>query len=218
MAIDPNAIWQQAQLDPSYIAGHSAAAQALKQLILGYGDTNALAPAEAARYGIQSNDVSAANQNPYSVQSQLAQQLAGDQTGIQRTANSHGALYSGANAAATAHELQAGGQRNYNALQTLQGQIAGIDSSDTSALTGAYGNLTNQALADQTIPVTPAAVAPNVPVAAPALPGTTPATATFAQNPAGYDPLAPQNTGQSTNLTVKPPKLPKLATGLQGHL
>lgn len=152
MAIDPAAIWAQAQLDPSYIAAHGANTQALKAAILGYGDTSALSPALAAQYGIAPGDISAANSNPYSVTAQLRNQLAGDNTNIQRTANAHGALFSGANAAQTANEQQASGQRSYNALQTLQGQIAGIGSNDTTALTGAYGNLTAQALADQTVP------------------------------------------------------------------
>lgn len=211
MAIDPAAIWAQAQLDPSYIAAHGANTQALKAAILGYGDTSALSPALAAQYGIAPGDISAANSNPYSVVAQLRNQLAGDNTSIQRTANAHGALFSGANAAQTANEQQAGGQRSYNALETLQNQIAGIGNSDTTALTGAYGNLTAQALADQTIP------APAAPVAAPAAAPVVPAGSQVQPQVAGnaldrmYDQANPvQPIPKPT--PIKPPKVPANVT------
>lgn len=199
MAIDPNAIYAQAQLDPSYIAAHTGLSAQLKNLLLGYGDASALSPQEASAYGIQPGDISAANQNPYSTLSQLKQQLAGDMTGIQNTANSHGALFSGANAAATAHEQQAAGQRSYNALQALQGAIGGIDTQNTNALTSAYGTLTQNALNDPTIPAPAAA-----PAAAPAylpgggVPGSTPAPAA-SPGPREFIPKPP-----------KPPALPKI--------
>lgn len=215
MAIDLNAIMAQAALDPSYLAAKGGNTAALKRLILGYGDSSALSPQEAALYGIQPGDVSAANGNQFGTVQQLQQQLAGDQAGITNTANAHGqGLFSGALAASMGHEQQAAGQRSYNAYQALQGQIAGIDQNNTNSLTGAYTNLANQALADQTIPAAP--VAPVAPVAAP-IPGTTPDTANTNVNPGGFNPLAPQNTGKSTGLTIKPPKPPKLATGYQGH-
>lgn len=204
----------QAALDPTYLAQHGGNTAALKRLILGYGDSSALSPEEAALYGIQPEDVAAANGNQYGTVQQLQQQLAGDNHSITQNAAGRGLEFSGVNAAAHGHEADQAGQRSYNALQALQGQIAGIDQSNTNSLTGAYTNLANQALADQTIPAAP--VAPVAPVAAP-IPGTTPDTANTNVNPGGFNPLAPQNTGKSTGLTIKPPKPPKLATGYQGH-
>lgn len=207
MAVDPNAIWAQASLDPSYLAQHGSNAAALKALILGYGSSSALSPQLATQYGINPGDVSAADQNPYSVQSQLAKQLSGDQYGITNTAQSHGALFSGAHAAAQAGELQAGAQRNYNAQQTLAQQIAGIQGNDVNALTGAYGTLTTNALNTPVPAPQQTQTAPGLPTPAPV--GSTPATQTWAANPSGYNAGAPQNQALTA---IKPPKLPKLPT------
>lgn len=215
----PADYWAQAQLDPSYLAQHGSNAAALKALILGYGSTSALSPQLAGQYGINPGDVSAADQNPYSVQSQLAKQLSGDQYGITNTAQSHGALFSGAHAAAQAHELQDAGQRNYNAQQTLAQQIAGIQGNDTNALTGAYGTLTTNALnTPQPAPAAPA-YAPSAPAVLPTaaqIPGATPSTANWNDNPSGFNPIAPQN-AMAQIKPPKPPALPKLTTGYLGH-
>ncbi len=157
--------WAQAQLDPSYIAQHGGLSNQLKQLILNYGSSGALSTDEATNYQINPGDISGADTNPYSIQANLRQQLSGDQYGITNNANAHGALYSGAHAAMQAHELQNAGQRNYSALQTLQGQIGGIDQQNTNALTGAYGTLAQSALNDPTIPAAP--ISPSAPGVAP---------------------------------------------------
>jgi hypothetical protein len=169
----PEEIWARAQLDPSYLAAHGGNAKALQDLILNYGSSSALSPELAGQYGIQPGQVSAADQNPYSVQAQLGKLLSGDQYGITNNANAHGALYSGAHQAQQLHEIGNAGQRNYNAQQTLAQQIAGITGNDTNALTGAFGRLSDQALntpVPQPAPVAiPDAVAPAAP-AAPAAP------------------------------------------------
>ncbi|MBA3841046.1 MAG: hypothetical protein H0X39_00225 [Actinobacteria bacterium] len=208
--------WSQAQLDPAYLATHGGLSKSLKDLILNYGSSSALSPEEAARYGIAPGDVAAADQNPYSVQAQLRQQLSGNQYGITNNANAHGALFSGGHAAMQAHELQNSGQRNYNASQALGAAIGGIDQQNTNAITGAYGTLAQNALNDPAIPVAAPVAAALAPAAAPvAAPGP---TSTFSYGPQGATPVVygPQN--QPGAPTIKKPKLPKLSTGLQGHL
>lgn len=204
--------WSQAQIDPAYLAAHGSNKQALIQAILGYGSTNALSPDVAAQYGIQPTDISAANQNPYSVQAQLAKQLSGDQYAIGNTAQAHGATFSGANAAAQAHEQQNAAQRNYNAQQQLASQISGIQGNDTSALTNAYGSIATNALNTPTPAVAPA---PNLTPPQPTpgqtyLPGggvTGPPAPAASAGPREFIPP----------VKVKAPPLPKLATGYLGH-
>lgn len=211
MAVDPNAIWAQASLDPSYLAQHGSNTAALKALILGYGSSSALSPQLASQYGITPDQVSAADTNPYSVQSQLAKQLSGDQYGITNAAQSHGALFSGAHAAAKAGELQNAGQRNYGAQQTLAQQIAGIQGNDTTALTNAYGTLTTNAL--NTPQPAPAPAAPTAPVATPSATYAVPQTAGNSLDRL-YDQANPVQP-----VAIKAPKLPKLPSiGGMGHI
>lgn len=204
MAIDPTAIYAQAQLDPTYIATHAGLSDALKRLVLNYGASNVLSPGEAAQYGIQPGDVSAANSNPYSTLAQLLAGTQANQTNIQNTANSRGLLNSGVNAAATGHEQQQAGQRQYNAYQQLMGQVAGIDTQNTNALTGAYGTLTQNALNAPPAPVpTPAAAPPSY------LPGggvTGPAAPAASAGPREYIPPAPPKLPKPP----KPPTPPKI--------
>jgi hypothetical protein len=220
--------WSQAQLDPAYIAAHGGYAAQLKQLLLGYGDSNALSPEVEKQYGIQPGDISAANTNPYSTMANLSQQLSGDRYGITNNAVAHGAEFSGAHAAQQAHETQNAGQRSYNALQALQQQIAGIGQQDTAALTGAYQNISNAALNAPPPPVDPAVQAnidqynirqmlgpetPATPAAAPPV-----NQSDFASS---FNTTAPQNIGAGY-APIKPPKPPKAptikqATGYQGH-
>lgn len=185
MAIDPS--------DP-YFLQHGALAKQLAALINQYGSSSQLTPGYAQEFGLGQGDVSAANQNPYSTVQQLAQQLAGDQTGIQNTAAAHGATFSGANAAATQHEIQAAGQRNYNAQQTLQQQLAGLQTTDLGNLTDATGRAATAALNDPTLAPVPAAPAPAAPAAY--MPTAGPIT---------YD--GPK--GAEVAVAPKPPKPPK---------
>lgn len=211
--------WSQAQLDPAYLAAHGQNRQSIIQAILGYGSSGALSPQLAQQYGIGSGDIGAADANPYSVQKQLAQQLSGDQYGITNTAQGHGALFSGANVAAQAHELGNAGQRNYNAQQALAQQLAGIGAQDTSSLTNAYGQIANQALNTPVAPpavpdaVAPAAQAPAVLPTAAQIPGATPATQNWNANPSGYNPQAPQN----NPVALKPPAPPKIKSPVGIH-
>lgn len=204
--------WATAQLDPSYLAQHGSNTKSLIQAILGYGSSAALSPELAAQYGIQPGQVSAADQNPYSTTKQLAQQLSGDQYGITNNANAHGALYSGAHAAAQQHELQNAGQRNYTAQQALASQISGIGQQDTNALTGAYTGIANAALNTPTAPAVPAPVAPATPDFGLGQVIGQPATAAVsAGGPLGsYNPNAPQNQPGSGMVPIKPPKLPNI--------
>lgn len=190
MAIDPS--------DP-YFLQHGALAKQLQELINQYGSSSALTPGYQQEFGLGAGDVSTANQNPYSTLNQLQQQLAGNQSQIQNTANSHGALYSGANAAATQHEIQAGGQRNYQAQQALQAALGGLQTTDLSNLTDATGRAATAALNDPTL-----APPPPAPAAAPGIPTPT------VTGPGGYNPLAPQNL-PGAGILPKPPK-PKLPT------
>lgn len=223
MAVDPATIWAQTQTsDPAYLAAHANNRAALIAALAGYGDptsafaTGANGQSLASQYGIGQNDVSGAATNPYSTLALLKQQLAGDQTGIQNTANAHGLLSSGANVAATGHEVQTGQQRNYTAEQALRNQIAGITGNDTTALTGAFNNDYANALADQTVPVTPAAVAPDV--AAPAAPAAAPIVAApVLNNPIAIGGGVPYHTPGAPQIKAPPkPKLPSI--GGLGHI
>lgn len=215
MAVDPNAIWAQAQLDPSYLAAHGSNAAALKALILGYGSTSALSPQLAGQYGINPGDVSAADQNPYSVQAQLKKSLGGAEYNTTNTAEAHGALFSGAHEAAQLGNIATGAQNNYNAQQALQNSIAGINASDVNALTGAYGTLTTNALNTPQPAPQQTQTAPGLPAPAPV--GSTPATQTWAANPSGFDAGTPHNQALAAIKPPKPPALPKLTTGYLGH-
>jgi hypothetical protein len=211
--------WSQAQLDPAYLAAHGQNRQSIINAILGYGSAGALSPQLAQQYGIGSGDIGAADQNPYSVQAQLAQTLSGNRYGITNNAAAHGAEFSGANVAAQAHELQNAGQRNYNAQQALTNQIAGIGAQDTSSLTGAYNTITtnqlNTPVAPPAVPdaVAPAAQAPAVLPTAAQIPGATPATQNWNDNPSGYNPQAPQN----NPVAIKPPAPPKIKSPVGIH-
>jgi hypothetical protein len=193
MAIDPS--------DP-YFLQHGALAKQLQALINQYGDSSALTPQYQQEFGLGAGDVSGATGNPYSTLAQLKQQLEGDQTGIQNTANSHGALFSGANAAATQHEIQAAGQRNYNAQQALQQQLSGLQTTDLGNLTDATGRAAQAALNDQTLAPVPAP-AP----AAPAAPAYMPPPG----DPITYDgPKGAEVAVAPLPKIAKPPKPPKI--------
>jgi hypothetical protein len=200
MAIDPS--------DP-YFLQHGALAKQLQALINQYGDSFALTPQYQQEFGLGAGDVSTATGNPYSTLAQLRQQLTTNQGQIQNTANSHGALYSGANAAATQHEIQAAGQRNYNAQQQLQAQLSGLQTTDLGNLTDATARAAAAALNDQTLAPAPAAA----PAAAtgPTVYGSPTQQAVPVSAPYGFSPLAPQNQ-QATPLPkiAKPPKPPAI--------
>jgi hypothetical protein len=204
-------------LDPSdpYYLQHSALAKSLAGLVNNFGDPNALTPEYMAEFGLSGNDVSAAAGNPYSTTHQLTNQLAGNQTQIQRTANAHG-LFSGANAAATEHEIQAAGQRNYDARQSLSQQLAGLQTTDIGNLSDATARAAAIAAADPTVPATPAPIPTVAPNSSPGSPGIPTVTPTGAQTLPGYQIQGPQNvgTGGMTPI-VKPPKLatPKISLG-----
>lgn len=192
MAIDPS--------DP-YFLQHGALAKQLAALINQYGSSSELTPGYAQEFGLGAGDVSAANQNPYSTLNQLRQTLATNQGQIQNTANSHGALFSGANAAATQHEIQNAGQRNYNAQQALAAQLGGLQTTDLSNLTDATGRAATAALNDPTLAPPP-----------PAAPGPVTLGTPTATGPGLYNPIAPQNMPTSIGLTVPKPPRPKLPT------
>lgn len=190
--------YSQAILDPGYLGQHGLDAKSIIQLILGSGNAANLSPELAQQYGITPDQVSAANQNPYGTKQSLEHTLSGNQYGITNNAQAHGALYSGAHAAAQLHELQNAGQRNYDATTDLASRIAGIGQQDTNALTGAYTGIANAALNTPTPPPAVPGVAPP-PAGAPALNGLgTPYV----------DPGARESFTQP--VPIKPPKLPNI--------
>jgi hypothetical protein len=203
-------LWDKAQLDPSYLAGHAGLRAALINAALNYGDASSIFATRpdgtslASDYGITSNDVSGAATNPYSQLQQNKNTLAGDQQSILGGNAAHGAEFSGVEAAMQAKELAAGQARNYAAGQGLAGTLSGIQSQNTGLITGAYQNLMNQAANDPTIPAVPAVAAPAAPAAPAAAPP--PLTSTTAPGDNYFNPLAPQNK-QSNVALIKPPKL-----------
>lgn len=201
----PEEIWAKAQLDPSYLAAHGGNAKALTDLILNYGSSSALSPELAQQYGIQQGQVSAADQNPYSVQAQLGKLLGSDQYGITNNANAHHAEFSGAHQAQQLHEIGDAGQRNYNAQQALAQQIAGIGANDTTSLTGAFGRLSDQAL-NTPVPQPVAAPIPEAPVpVAPVIDPNAPAPGP----PPGGIPWGPAGPGDKSRAPayLAPPKI-----------
>lgn len=207
MSVDPNdKYWTQALGDPSVTAATGSARKQLIALLMGFGDPSQLTADQRTTYGITDNDLSGAATNPYSTQMNLAKQLSGNQYGIQNNNNAHGTLFSGVHAAQQAGELQAGGQRNYDAQRSLASQLAGIDDTRTQAITNAYGRIsTNEALKPLPIPA--------VPDAPPAPPAGPPPQAGPAVNGLGTPWVDP---GQRENLVQPPPNpTPKVKTAAQ---
>jgi hypothetical protein len=197
MAIDPS--------DP-YNLQHAALAKQLQALINQYGDSSALTPQYQQEFGLGAGDVSTASGNPYSTLAQLRQQLTTNQGNIQNTANAHGALISGANAAATQHEIQNAGLRNYNAAQALGAQLGGLQMTDLSNLTDATGRAAAAAAANQALAPAPAAA----PTPAPSVYGSPGQAAVPVSAPYGFSPLAPQNQQATPLPKIAKPKLPTI--------
>lgn len=162
-------LWDKASLDPSVIAGKGGLRNTLLQAFLQNGDTSMLTPEMMAQWGITAADIAPAATNPYSQKALLGQQLAQDQGQIRQTAQSHGAQFSGAHAAAQAREVRDANQRNYASQQGLLGTLNTVGTQYTDLITGAYKTLMGQAATDPTIPAAPVAPAP-APAPAPVAP------------------------------------------------
>lgn len=190
-----------AQSDPAYTVQHGANKNTILNLIRQFGSSAALAPQEAAAYGITGADLAGVNDNPYSTVKQLSQQLVKNQYGITNNAAAHGAEFSGAHAAALQGEQNAAGQRNYDATQALTNSTLGVDTTDASQYGSAIQNLMNNYVPPPPPPPTP----PAVPVGPTNMQGT----------PVTFGPAGPGDKSRAPAF-LAPPKPPKPPTGPGG--
>lgn len=161
-------LWDKAQLDPTYIAGHAGLRNSMLQAFLANGDTSMLTPELMSQWGISQADIAPAAINPYSAKAGLERTLGTNQGQIRTGVVGRGLERSGAHAVLQAREIQNANQRNYASQQGLLSTINGIGQQNTDLITGAYRTLMGQAAADPTIPAAPAPAPVPAPAAAPA--------------------------------------------------
>lgn len=196
-----------------YTAAHGANKNAILNLLRQFGSTSALAPSEAAAYGITPADEQGIDENPYSTVKQLAKTLVTNQYGITNNAAAHGAEFSGANAAQQQGELANAGQRNFDATQAFNTGTNTVDQNDANA----YGTAIQTLMNNYVAPPPAAAAAAPVSAATPT-PVTKPTTAL--NNPTAIGGGVPYHTpGAPLAKIAKPPAVPKPpGIGGMGHI